>query len=155
MKIGIIVYSQTGHTYSVASKLQEKLTAAGHSAVIERVELKDGSRPQNMNFEIKTSPDAAPYDALVFGAPVQGFSLSAVMKKYFSQSGNIQKKKVAILITQSFPYPWMGGNQAADQMKKICEAKGASVCAAGIVNWSSRKRENMIKDTVEKLSKVF
>jgi len=37
MKIGIIVYSQTGNTLSVAEKLKEKLAVAGHSAEIEQV----------------------------------------------------------------------------------------------------------------------
>jgi len=30
MKIGIIIYSQTEYTYSVAQKLKEKLIAYGH-----------------------------------------------------------------------------------------------------------------------------
>ncbi len=37
MKIGIIVYSQTGNTFSVAEKLKAKLTAAGHNVNIERL----------------------------------------------------------------------------------------------------------------------
>ena len=37
MNIGIIVYSQTGNTLSVAKKLEEKLSLAGHSATLEQV----------------------------------------------------------------------------------------------------------------------
>ncbi|MDF2592532.1 MAG: hypothetical protein K0S75_1998, partial [Clostridia bacterium] len=37
MKIGIIVYSHTGNTFSVAQRLEEKLTAEGHSVKIEKV----------------------------------------------------------------------------------------------------------------------
>jgi flavodoxin len=44
MKIGIIVHSQTGHTYSVVQKLQEKLLAAGHSVNIERIKSVGGEQ---------------------------------------------------------------------------------------------------------------
>ncbi len=37
MKIGIIVHSQTEHTYSVAQKLQDKLLDNGHETNLERV----------------------------------------------------------------------------------------------------------------------
>jgi len=37
MNIGIIVYSWSGNTLSVAEKLQEKLSAAGHSVALEQV----------------------------------------------------------------------------------------------------------------------
>ena len=37
MKIGIIVYSQTENTYSVALKLQDKFLADGHEVNVERV----------------------------------------------------------------------------------------------------------------------
>ena len=37
MKIGIIIYSQTEHTYSVAQKLKEKLTASEHEVNLESV----------------------------------------------------------------------------------------------------------------------
>ena len=37
MKIGIIVHSQTEHTYSVAQKIKEKLISEGNEADVERV----------------------------------------------------------------------------------------------------------------------
>jgi flavodoxin len=33
VKIGIIVYSMTGHTLAVATRLQEALSAAGHTYI--------------------------------------------------------------------------------------------------------------------------
>jgi len=38
MHIGIIVYSYTGHTLSVARLLRERLSAAGHDVSLERIE---------------------------------------------------------------------------------------------------------------------
>ena len=155
MKIGIILYSQTGNTYSVSLKLKEKLITAGHSVDIERLKVigEVGSGTKDINFE--TLPDTEQYDVLVFGSPVQAFSLSSVMASYLTQIASLQSKKVAFLVTQFFPFPWMGGNRTVGQMKKICESKGAAVCGASIVNWSNRSRKKRITEVVEKLSKLF
>ena len=38
MKVGIVVYSASGHTLSVATALQAILTSAGHGVTLERIE---------------------------------------------------------------------------------------------------------------------
>ncbi len=60
----------------------------------------------------------------------------------------------ALLVTQAFPFAWMGGNQAVRQLRKACQAKGAHVCASGVVNWS-RGRERKTSEVVDRLSKCF
>jgi len=155
MNIGIILYSQTGNTYSVSLKLKEKLITAGHSVNIERLKIVGEMPPGTKNIKFETLPDTGPYDALVFGSPVQAFSLSSVMTSYLTQIASLQAKKVAFLVTQFFPFPWMGGNRTVGQMKKICESKGAAVCGAAVVNWSNPSREKRITEVVEKLSKLF
>ena len=37
MKIGILVHSKTGNTYSVAEKLEERLLKEGHLVTFEKV----------------------------------------------------------------------------------------------------------------------
>jgi len=155
MKIGIILYSQTGNTYSVSLKLKDKLITAGHSVNIERLKVVGEVRSGTKDVKFEMLPDTEPYDVLVFGSPVQAFSLSSVMASYLTQIVSLQDKKVALLVTQFFPFPWMGGNRTAGQMKKICESKGAAVCGAEIVNWSNPSREKRITEVVEKLSKLF
>ena len=155
MNIGIILYSQTGNTYSVSLKLKEKLITAEHSVDIERLKVVGEVRPGTKDIRFETLPDIEPYDALVFGSPVQAFSLSSVMASYLTQIASLQGKKVAFLVTQYFPFPWMGGNRTVGQMKKICEPKGAVVCGVAIVNWSNPNREKRIIEVVEKLSKLF
>ena len=155
MNIGIILYSQTGNTYSVSLKLKEKLITAEHSVDIERLKVVGEVRPGTKDIRFETLPDIEPYDALVFGSPVQAFSLSSVMASYLTQIASLQGKKVAFLVTQYFPFPWMGGNRTVGQMKKICEPKGAVVCGVAIVNWSNPNREKRITEVVEKLSKLF
>lgn len=154
MNIGIIIHSQTGNTNSVAMKLQEKLSEAGHHAVIEHLKVVGELKPGAKDIQFGTLPETEKYDAIVFGSPVQAFALNPVMKSYLSLA-SIKNKKVGCLITQFFPYPWMGGNQALQQMKVLCEASGALVGESAIVNWSSPHRQKKIVDGVDKLSNYF
>jgi len=155
MNIGIILYSETGNTYSVSQKLKEKLIKAGHSVNIERLKVIGKVKPGTKDIKFETLPDTDSYDALVFGSPVQAFSLSSAMTTYLSQIKSLQDKKVAFLVTQFFPFPWLGGNRTIGQMKKICESKGAAICGIAVVNWSKPSREKQITEMVEKLSKLF
>jgi flavodoxin len=154
MNIGMIVYSQTGNTHSVALKLQEKLSAAGHTVTLERIEVSGEVQP-GKPVQFTTLPDAAKYEALVFGSPVQAFSLCQAMVEYLKQVASLQGKKVAFLVTQAFPYPWLGGNRAVRQMKRLCESKGATVCGSGIVNWMKKSREQQIVEVVDRLGGLF
>jgi flavodoxin len=155
MKIGIIVYSQTGNTLSVAEKLKNRLTTAGNTVNIEKVTAaQDGKGGGFAPVEMKTAPNAALYDMVVFGAPVMGASLHPVMKEYLSQLDSVKGKKAACFVTEGFPYPWMGGNRSVGQMKKICESKGINVIETGIVNWSKNRREKTTNEVLEKMDKV-
>ena len=155
MNIGIILYSETGNTYSVSQKLKEKLVTSGHSVNIERLKVIGKVRPGAKDVKFEVLPNIEPYDALVFGSPVQAFSLSSAMTTYLSQIKSLKDKKAALLVTQYFPFPWLGGNRAIGQMKKICESKGAIICGTAVVNWSKPSREKQITEMVEKLSKLF
>ncbi len=155
MNIGIIVYSQTGNTYSVAQKLKEKLLAVGHSANIEQIETIGEVKEGEKNIQFKTLPEIGIYDALVFASMVQAFSLSLVMKSYLTQIGSLKGKKVACFVTKGLPFHWTGGNHAISQMKSICESKDATIVGTGIIVWKNKQREKMIDNMTETLSKSF
>ena len=76
MKIGIIVHSITGNTLSVAEHIQQQLAEKGHTAVIERIR-PSGKEPVQSEaaVQLTSMPDLSGYEALVFGSPVQAFSL--------------------------------------------------------------------------------
>jgi len=154
MKVGIVVYSQTGNTLSVATKLKEKLAAAGHSVALEQVKLVAERKPGSREFQLGPLPDVTPYDVLVFGAAVEAFSLSPVMTKCLGQIGSLEKKNVICLITQAFPFAWLGGSRAARQMRTLCEAKGAAVRGSAVVNWMGAGLDRRIANSVDKLSKL-
>ena len=154
MKVGIIVHSHTGNTLSVAEKLKDAIVAKGHSVQIEQVSAFNDNPAPNEAVKLKDIPDTSSYDVLLFGAPVRAFSLSAVMKAYLAQLASLDGKKVGCFITEQLPFAWMGGRQAMGQMKSACKAKGAAPIQSGIVNWSSKKREEKISNVLTSLSSI-
>ncbi|MCX8129936.1 MAG: flavodoxin domain-containing protein [Clostridia bacterium] len=155
MKIGIIIHSFTGNTFSIAQKLHDSLTKAGHVVNLEQIKLTGGEQPNMKDFKIEIYPDISPYDALIFGAPVRGFSLSPVMRVYLEQLVSLQDKKLICFVTQFFPYQWMGGNRAITQFRKACGQKRGTVCSTGIANWKNKSREKKITEMVEEFCKLF
>jgi flavodoxin len=155
MEIGIIVHSQTGNTLSVAERLMEKLTAAGHSVSIERVSVVNDDEMDIQKIRLSEKPDISSYDLLIFGASVRGFSLSLAMQAYLAGVGSLAGKKTACFITQGFPFPWMGGNRSLKQMTELIASKGSAPYGTGIVNWpNAEKREKLITAVAEKLSSL-
>jgi flavodoxin len=151
MKIGIIVYSLSNHTLSVAVKVQEKLAAAGHAVTLERIEIEGQAVHTNESAALKTMPDTAPYDAVIFGSPVRGGVLPPPVQRYFDQVDSLGGKKTAILVTGFFPYKW-GRMQVTGQMREILEKKDAHVCGIGSVGWFSLNRRAQIRTAVRELS---
>jgi flavodoxin len=146
MKIGIIVYSSTGNTYGIASRLYEKLKKEKCDISIERVEAKVDTKSPQKAIEFTKSPSVEPYDIIVFGSHVEAFSLCAVTKKYLEDISTLKGKKVICLVTEGLPYPWMGGNHAIRQMEKLCTGKGATILGTGIINWPKKNRDEKIEE---------
>lgn len=155
MKIGIIVYSQTGNTYSVAQRLAEKLTNQGHDTHIERIKPLEGATLVKGLIHFEALPELAAFDALIFASPVHAFSLAPAMKQYLLQIAPLKNKKTACFVTQQLKSPWMGGNSAVKTMQKLCAKKGGNLSGTGIVNWSNPKREAMIVEVVDRLSSAL
>ncbi len=151
MNVGIVIYSQTGHTRSAAEGLEKALTAANHTAAILDVETAGEAAPPQPP-AVKELPSLAGYDALVFGSPVHAFSLAPAMIAAMRQIASLSGKRVSVFVTQHFPFPWMGGNRAVSQLKAMCEAKGAVVAKTSIINWSSRKRDHQLAALYDSLA---
>jgi flavodoxin len=156
MKIGIIVHSQTGHTLSVADALKAKLASAGHSVNIERISPVEPKQTDPKKVQLEKLPDPTQYDALVFAAPVQAFSVSPVMKAYLEKLPSLTGKKAAIFVTKGLPFKWTGGNKAISQIKSAVESKGGNVVGTDMMPWGGEAgREKKIADMVDRLSKLF
>ncbi len=150
MNIGILIYSQTGNTLSVAERLRDKLASGGHTAVIERVTVQGDAKPGTPAV-LDNRPDPSGYDAVVFAAPVQAFGLAMAMKSYLAQVEGIAGKPVALFVTKQLKQRWLGGNKALSQMSALCKAKGGSVGGTGMVCWSHPDREGQIENLVDSM----
>jgi len=155
MNIGLVVYSWSGHTKEVAQKLRDKLASGGHNATLVDIPLTAERKQGARDFEIAQRPDLAAYDGLVFGAAVEAFSLSPVMIAYLKDVDSLASKQVACLVSQQFPFAWMGGNRAVGQMTKLCKAKGATIVSSAIVHWTASKRGASIAAATETLTRSF
>jgi hypothetical protein len=154
MNIGIIVFSRTGNTLLVAEKIREAAAAQGHTAVIERIRAEHEEPNSKTPLRLTVLPDPTKYDAVIFGAAVEAFSLSAVLKEYLSRLPSLGGKPAGCFVTQHLTRPWLGGNRAIRQMRALCAAKGLDVRATGIVSWSSPAREAQIANVAAALAKL-
>ena len=155
MNIGIIVFSQTGNTNSVAEQLKEGLATGNHSVKIVRLKPVEQAGKKNETVQLEVLPDLEQYDALVFGAPVQAFSLAPVMKNYLHQISSLGGKKVFCFVTKALAFNWTGGNRAVREMAKICQSKKAKVGGTGIVKWPASSREQDITALRIKIEGLF
>ncbi len=148
MNIGMIVYSETGNTQAVAQRVAETLTAAGHSVEIRQVTI-EAREKADAQVKLKDVPSADGFDLLIFGAPVQAFSLCRAMTLYLKQLKSVRGVPVGCYVTQGLNKKWMGGNRAYKTMRKLLMARGAAEpLRIGHVHWKSAEREEQIADLV-------
>ena len=145
MKIGIIVYSKTGHTLEVAERLAAKLKVAGHEAVLERI-LPENESAKGKDLRFANLPETRGYDFLVFGAPVWAFSLCPIMKEYLERSSTIVGNKALAYVTMGFSFPGLGGTHAVRQMTKLITENGGRVIDTAIIGWGGGKREERMEE---------
>ena len=155
MNIGMVVYSRTGNTLSVAKKLKERLSAAGHTVTLQRLEAVGPISLGPSSPELKTVPAIGEYEAVVLGSSVQGGVLPPIMMSYLQKVTSFEGKKVACLVTGFFPSAGWGRNQTVAQIVEICESKGTTVCGSGSVGWFSLRRGQQISKVVDDLSALF
>jgi len=155
MKIGIIVYSQTGNTLSVAKNIQKRLNTKGHTVSLERIETVEQPGKNPSLQPLKNTPDPTRYDAVIFGSPVHAFSLCRATRAYMDQLPSMKGKKTAVYVTKGLKSKWTGGNKAIRIMKKGCEARGAEVLGTGMVFWKDGYREQSIKEVVDRMASLF
>ncbi len=108
MTIGIIYYSRTGNTRTVAQLLAEKLTQQNEA--VDLIKIEAVKRPgffaagraamKEIEIPIKnTNVDLGKYSTLIVGSPTWAGSATPFIKTFFSSAKNIKGKKTALFIT--------------------------------------------------------
>ena len=151
MHVGIIVYSHTGHTLTVARRLEKRLAEDGHAVSLKELEVAGPANPSATTATLRGKPSIEPYDVLVFASPVNGGRMSAAMNSYLDHIRSLQGKQVVCLVTHFLFQSW-GADQTLEKMKEVCQSKGATVCSIGSVRWSSLRRRYRISQVVENLA---
>ncbi len=154
MNIGIIVYSRTGNTLSVGEKIREALLSKGHSVRLEKITSDNDSPKPAPPIRLTSIPDPSAYDAVIFGGSVTGGQLSPYMREYLKHLPSLQGKIASCYITQHFLFKWLGSTRAVKQITRAVEQNGAQITASGIVQWSSKDREEQIRNVVDSLSQI-
>ena len=148
MNIGIIVYSETGNTRSVAEKMQETLAAAGHTAEIFDIAAEKEVKGGGMDVKLVSAPAVDGFDALIFGAPVQAFSLCRAMRAYLKQLPDLPGVPTACYVTHALRMKWMGSNRALRAMCALSMQKSSLSVPLGDVHWGSQQRAEQIAAVV-------
>jgi menaquinone-dependent protoporphyrinogen IX oxidase len=151
MNIGILVYSYTGNTLSVAERLKSSLENKGQSVTLMSLKATD-ENPNQTKIDLISIPDLSSYDRIILASPVRGFQVSPIMKAYLQQTSPLKDKPVACFVTHAFPFAWLGGKTAIKMMTELVNAKQAKVVLTGIINWGNRKRETEIIALLDRFS---
>jgi NAD(P)H dehydrogenase (quinone) len=154
LKIGIITYSRSGKTLAVSQKLEEKLFTNGHQVTMNQIEIVGPLKPDTRTVELVLKPQIEMNNLLVFASPVNSGQISAPLFSFLNQIPSLQSKKVICLVTHFFFRNW-GADQAIQQMKSLCESKGAKVIGLGEVRWTLFYPGKRIDETLNQLCQLI
>ena len=143
MKIGLIVYSYTGNTLSVAEKLLSTLISQSFDCQLQKIKAVD-ENPNVKHPELLIIPDTDDFDVLVFAAPVRAFMTAPIMKMYLQQLPSLLNKDCYVFVTHHFPIAWLGGKQTVSAMAKMISHKQGTVKQSHVVDWSNKKKDQQI-----------
>ncbi|MBN1129707.1 MAG: hypothetical protein JXA71_12005 [Chitinispirillaceae bacterium] len=156
MHIGIIVHSQSGHTAGVAKAIAEKFRESGHEVDIKLLLTTGMTRPGSRHFTICNAPDEEEiesFEAILFGGPVWGFRASPVIIEYLTWLKKLSGKKVLSFVTQSFPWPALGGNQAIRAMNSDLKASGGEVMPGEILHYFFGVNKQKLDTAIDRIVK--
>ena len=149
MKIGIIVYSYTNNTLTIANQLKAALLGKGYDVEIESINAMN-EEPNNTHIVLTQSPDITQYDKVIFASCVRGFDCAPILKEYLKNLNSLNGLKCAGFVSQYFPWDALGGNQAIKRMQSLVESKNGQFYSLRSVHVKSRQKVNQINDLCNK-----
>lgn len=145
MRVGVLVYSETGHTASVIERIKNKM-AEHHEVMVWKL----GSDPERKTVT-GVPPTLKGFDHLIIAGPVQAFTPTIPLQMAIEQLHDFSGLQVDIVMTQYFRWAALGGNRSLRIIASMITARGGNVGYQALVHWSSRKREEQIIAAVEKI----
>lgn len=151
MKIGIIVYSRSGHTELVADRISEILSDAGHDVEMKRLEPVEPVKVTARQAILKSIPEVKGYDILVIGSPVQGGAPATPVLEFLNRVPLMTEKRIVIFATHFFRREW-GAVQSLAILKDLCESKGGRILSLEDIRWFALDRNQEIDRLGERIS---
>jgi hypothetical protein len=103
MNVGVVVYSLTGNTFSVAEAVKSTLIKAGLSVRFETIKAKNEDPNASGPVELTQNPSVSDHQILILGGPVRGFSTAPIVKAYIEQLPDLQRETGVSVCDASFP----------------------------------------------------
>lgn len=120
MNVGILVHSNTGHSMTVADALKKGIEKKHHTCDILPVNaINEVPKKAPKSIVFDTFYDLKPYDFMIYAAPVWGFNLSSIMKRYLQSIELPKKQKAGFFTTHFFAFKFLGATKAIKQMQKL------------------------------------
>jgi flavodoxin len=158
MNIGIIIYSMSGHTATVAKAIAERFRRENHDVDLKLLMVTGMTHPGSKRFSICNLPESEEidgYDVLFFGGPVWLFSASPVILKFLGMLEKLDGKKTMNFVTQVSPWPSLGGYQALKMMNDRLKESGATVLPGESVQYFFGTDRRKLNETMERIYQRF
>ena len=150
MKVGIFIYSQSGHTVSFARTIAEHLRKAGIDTDIELLRCRGIPKPWTRNIEFRRIPDVTEYDIILFGGPVWAFNASRVILAFIQTIDSLKGKKAIPFVTHGLPLKF-GPKRALKNMSKKLDVLCADVLEGESVHYIIRANKTKLNEAVERI----
>jgi flavodoxin len=154
MNIGIIIYSMSGHTATVAKAVAERFRRDDHDVDIKLLLVTGMPRPGSKRFSICNMPDSEEidgYDAILFGGPVWLFKASPVILKFLGRLEKLKGKKLLCFVTQLAPWPSLGGYQALRTMNSKLKESGGTILPGESFQYFFGINKQKLNETIERI----
>ncbi len=151
MKIGIVIYSQSGTTAKVARILATALTGKGHDVDTTLLRTIGKVKPRSTDFELRNPPAIDEFDAIVIAGPVWAFTIDSVILKYVRGLGKLSGKKALCYIVKGLPFFWTGGVQARKAIEAELSLSDATLLPGTIIHRWKTGSDKTLQPFIEQM----
>jgi len=149
MTIGIIVYSYTNNTLTIAKQLEEVLIEKGFNVDLESIKAFN-ENPNNTNIVLSNLPNLKRYDTIIFASCVRGFDCAPIFKTYMNTLKTLKEKRCAGFVSQYFPWDFLGGTQSLKRLNELVEKKEGTFFPLKSIHVKSKQKDQQISELIAK-----
>lgn len=155
MKVGIMLYSQSGHTALFGKEIYNCLIKAEIDTDIKMLRPKGVLKPFSRDVELRNIPETNEYDVLLIGGPVMVMKPSPVILSFIKDIDSLKGRKALSFVTHCLPFKFMGANQAIKKMNEKLDVLCAEILEGeSLFCILSPKKEKMVAAAEKIVSRI-